>query len=226
MTAQEIVAALQSLGTEQNRKVYARHGSGPNVFGVSFANLEKLRKQIKRDHALAAELWSTGNFDACNLATMIADPGRMTAKDLDHWAKRIGNSCLAGLFARNIASKTAFAKEKAERWSESKDELTGEAGYGVLGCLAMNDRETADAYFEEWLGRIEAGIHQAPNRVRYAMNNAVIAIGIRNPRLRKLALAAAGRIGKVHVDHGETDCKTPDAAAYIKKAAGRARGAS
>jgi len=30
-------------------------------------------------------------------------------------------------------------------------------------------------------------------------------------------LAAAKRIGKVEVDHGETGCKTPDAAAYIRK---------
>jgi hypothetical protein len=29
--------------------------------------------------------------------------------------------------------------------------------------------------------------------------------------------AASGRIGKVHVDHGETSCKTPEAVAYIEK---------
>ena len=50
-----------------------------------------------------------------------------------------------------------------------------------------------------------------------AMNNALIAIGIRNARLEKLAIAAARRIGKVEVDHGETSCKTNDAEAYIKK---------
>ena len=33
------------------------------------------------------------------------------------------------------------------------------------------------------------------------------------------ATAAAKRIGKVDVDHGETGCKTPDAAPYIAKAA-------
>jgi hypothetical protein len=51
------------------------------------------------------------------------------------------------------------------------------------------------------------------------MNNALISIGIRNPKLRKQAIAAAKRIGKVDVDHGETSCKTPDAAPYIAKAA-------
>jgi hypothetical protein len=39
--------------------------------------------------------------------------------------------------------------------------------------------------------------------------------------LEKMGTAAASRIGKVEVDHGETGCKTPDAIPYIKKAAAR-----
>jgi len=53
--------------------------------------------------------------------------------------------------------------------------------------------------------------------VRYSMNNALINIGVRNPKLEKIAIAAAARIGTVEVDHGETGCKTPEAVAYIKK---------
>jgi len=44
---------------------------------------------------------------------------------------------------------------------------------------------------------------------------AVICIGCRSAGLRKAALATAKRIGKVEVDHGDTACKTPDAAQYI-----------
>ena len=55
------------------------------------------------------------------------------------------------------------------------------------------------------------------------MNQALISIGLRSPSLRKAAVAAAGRIGKVEVDHGETSCQTPDAAAYIAKAAAHPR---
>jgi hypothetical protein len=55
------------------------------------------------------------------------------------------------------------------------------------------------------------------------MNSALISIGIRNDRMEKLAIAAAKRIGPVEVDHGETDCKTPDAEDYIKKARARTK---
>jgi hypothetical protein len=58
------------------------------------------------------------------------------------------------------------------------------------------------------------------------MNNAVIAIGGRNPALAAAATAAAGRIGRVEVDHGETGCKTPEAAAYIERIWARKRPAA
>ncbi len=81
----------------------------------------------------------------------------------------------------------------------------------------MKDSQLPNSYFEQCLETIEREIHSRKNRVRDAMNNALIAIGIRNSELENLALAAAQRIGKVEVDHGETGCKTPDAAEYIRK---------
>ena len=55
------------------------------------------------------------------------------------------------------------------------------------------------------------------------MNNALIAIGLRDERLATLARAAAARIGRVEVDHGETNCKTPDAIPYMDRGWARKR---
>jgi hypothetical protein len=68
---------------------------------------------------------------------------------------------------------------------------------------------------------IEREIHSQPNWVRYSMNSALIAIGLRDATLEARALEAAAHIGKVEVDHGDTCCKTPDATAYIHKGAAR-----
>jgi 3-methyladenine DNA glycosylase AlkD len=224
MNATQVLATLESLGTEQNRKTFARHGAVPPCFGVSFAHLEKLRKQIKRDQALAEALWQTGNFDACNLATLIADPLAMSAADLDRWSANVNNRCLAEMFGRKILACSVLGKQKAERWVKAKNEYLAECAFVALAVRAMDDPSEPDGYYEKWLRDIEAGIHRAPNRARHGMNQFLIAIGTRNARLRKLALAAAGRIGKVEVDHGDTACKTPDAAAYILKVAARAAG--
>ena len=77
--------------------------------------------------------------------------------------------------------------------------------------------------FEKQLKVIERDIHKRKNETKYCMNGTLIAIGVRNAKLEKLALKAAERIGKVEVDHGDTACKTPDAATYIKKTVARKR---
>ena len=64
MTVQEVLQELESLGTAQNRKIYRRHGACENLYGVSFANLRKMAKQLKVDHALAQQLWTTRNHEA------------------------------------------------------------------------------------------------------------------------------------------------------------------
>ena len=91
------------------------------------------------------------------------------------------------------------------------------AGWAIVARLALSEPELKDAYFAELVPRIEKRIHTAPNRARHSMNMALIAIGVRNPSLRKPVLVAARGIGKVEVDHGQTGCKTPDAVAYIAK---------
>jgi 3-methyladenine DNA glycosylase AlkD len=217
MTLEETMAELERLGTAQNRKVYARHGFSENMFGVSFANLKKLTKVIKTNHALAGGLWATGNEDARMLATMIADPAAMKAKDLDTWVSDIHHYALADVFVGNVASKCRLAAKKAEKWRKSKKDNVSQAGWDLVAHMAMDENGSGDAVFEQYLEKIEAGIQQAPNRTRHAMNSALIAIGIRNSALQKKAVAAARRIGKVEVDHGETSCKTPEAIPYIKK---------
>ena len=154
--------------------------------------------------------------DACTLATMIADSDEATSEELDAWVKVIRFSLMSQMLSR-YAAETEFAHEKAEQWTKSPEEFIAETGYYVLGQLALHDEELPNEYFDEHLRTIEKSIHGAKNYTRYAMNQAVIAIGVRNPDLTKKALATAARIGKVSVDHGDTACKTPDAAAYIQK---------
>jgi 3-methyladenine DNA glycosylase AlkD len=222
MNVQETLDTLKSLGTEQNRKIYRRHGASEEIYGVSYAELKNLKKKIKVDHDLAEGLWATGNHDARILATMVADPKRLDGNAIDRWAGGLRNQVESDAFA-GLAAASPAARQAMERWIESDDEWVSAAGWTVLAHLAMKDGGLPDEYFEKYLARIERDIHASKNRVRYEMNNALIAIGVRNPALEAKALAMAARIGKVEVDHGETGCKTPDAASYIRKAVEKKR---
>lgn len=217
MNVDEVLEKLQAMGTAQNRKVYANHGMVGDVYGVSYANLGKLKRAIKVDQQLAEALWATGNLDARVLATMVADPSQMTAKLLDSWVKDADCRGIAAALS-GLAARAPSALKRMEKWTRSRNEWTGNAGWHTLCSLAKDNEDLTDEYLAQYLELIESRIHGAANWARYAMNNALIAIGIRNPRLRKLAVAAARRIGKVQVDHGKTGCKTPDAVPYIRKA--------
>jgi 3-methyladenine DNA glycosylase AlkD len=216
MTVTETLKTLESLGTAQNRKVYARHGAPENQYGVSFANLQKLQKRIRVDQSLALGLWKSGNGDARILATMIAEPAKMTEKILDGWVGAIRYYVLADAVA-SLAIRTTFARGLAERWIREPAEFVAQAGWSMVARLSMQDRTVPEAYFEKFLPRIARTIDKAENRARYAMNNALIAIGSRSDDLERQALAVAKAIGPVEVDHGDTGCKTPDAVPYIKK---------
>lgn len=217
MTLAEAMQALELAGSEQTRKTYKRHGAKDPMFGVSFATLKSLLKAIGVDHELALALWDTGNFDARNLAAKIADPTLMSPAELQHWAIS-GNtrSCIG--YVAELAGEGAHGFACANAWLAAGEAELGVAGWSLVGTLAMSDESVPQAWFRARLDEIEASIHDAPNAQREQMNYALIAIGCRDTELRALATAVARRVGKVHIDHGDTACKTPDAVSAIDKA--------
>ncbi len=216
MLAGDVLQQLESVGKEQYRKIYARHGVKGAQFGVSTADIKAIQKKIKRDHALAIELWDSGNYDARVLATLIADPAQVTGELADRWVRDLDNYTLTGYVADLIA-KTPMIREKMEAWIQSEEEWIGRAGWTLLAVMAAEDQSLPDSYFEPYLADAEGRIHTAKNRIRDAMNNAIINIGLRSEGLRQKAYAAAERIGEIDVDHGDTACETPNAIAYIEK---------
>ena len=216
MSLDETMRALEKAGTAQARKTYARHGAQEPMFGVSFATLSTMVKKIKVDHELALALWGTKNHDARVLAMKIADPAKIRPADLDRWTKD-NPMPMCGAYISALAAESPHGATKAREWLASSDEKMRAAGWGLAGFLSNQDEATPDDWFLKRLAEIERSIHSAPNAERAAMNMAVITIGGRNAALRKAATAAAKRIGKVEIDHGDTACKTPEAASYIDK---------
>ena len=213
----DVMAALAAAGSAQTRKTYLRHGATEPLYGVSFAALKDLVKQLGVDHDLALALWDTGNFDARNLAVKLADPARMTAADLDRWAS-CGAARMCSNYVAWLAAEGGQGLARATAWLAAPDPVARAAGWSLVGALAMLDEGVPDAWFVARLRELERAIHEVPDAQREAMNQALIAIGCRSAALRRSASAAAKRVGEVEVDHGDTACKTPAALASIDKA--------
>jgi 3-methyladenine DNA glycosylase AlkD len=216
MTLKQALAALKKGGTAQNRKIYGRHGVSGEMYGVSYALQKKLAKQAGNDHELAVALWATGNHDARVLATMVCDPTAFSSRELDAMARDLDSYVLADAFS-SVVSRSGKAIQKYGAWKNRKAEHISSAAWNVLASQAFHDDSLTDEFCAEQIDLIAREIHSRPNRTRHSMNQALISLGVRNPRLEKKARAAAKKIGKVEVDHGQTSCQTPDAAAYMTK---------
>ncbi len=223
MNVKDILAAFKTLGKPQTAAIYKCYDSGDNVYGVLTSEIAKIKKKIKVDHALAMELWNTRNAEARILALLIADPARISRADADALVKD-GSVRFLGCYLSDLFARCSDADATMRAWMKSKDEHYREMGYAIFGVRLKDDPEAiSDADAEKILATIEKEIHHSGNWVRYAMNGALISIGVFKPTLQTKAIEAAKRVGKVEVDHGETYCKTPDAVSYIEKASKRKR---
>jgi len=94
--------------------------------------------KIKVDHALAMELWKTGNAEARVLALQVADPEKLTRADADGLVKD-GPVRFLGRYLSGLLARSPIAEETMRSWMKSPDELPREMGYGILGVRLKDD---------------------------------------------------------------------------------------
>jgi 3-methyladenine DNA glycosylase AlkD len=219
MTAAEIVQELKPLGSETIKKVLLKHGIKEPLFGVKIEELKKIQKRIKKDYQLALDLYDTGIYDAMYLAGLIADDPKMTRKDLQHWVDKATCNALCGSTVAWVAAESLHGWDLALEWIESKKENTAVTGWATLSSLVgiKDDAELDLAELKRLLQRVQKTLPKEPDRVRYAMNGFVIAVGTYVQPLTDVALQTARKIGEVSVDVGDTSCKVPYAPDYIEK---------
>ncbi len=214
MNLNDVMQELESLGSEQTRKTWRRHGAAEPMFGVKFGDLAKLHKRIKVNHSLAAELWKTENHDARLLAGMVADASAITEKELNAWAATVKDSSTAETLA-NLASRTPLAAKIRDAWLA--DPKLERAGWSMVGHCAKDALALDETAALGYIQRIAAEIHQAENWMRRTMMYALISLGGCSAVTRKATEDAVRRIGSVAFDPGNTSCEFPDALPYIAK---------
>ena len=225
-TCKQLMAQLKKLGKESHRKTFIRHGAPEDrIFGVPVADLKPIQKKIKQDYELSLELFETGNSDAQYLAGLIGDGSRMRRSDLNKWARDAAWSMISTYAVGGVAAESPHALALGTKWIDSKQEKIAMTGWDTLsGYLSITpDDEVELKLVEGLLNRVVKEIHGERNEVKHSMNRFVIAVGSYVVPLKAKALKAAGKIGKVEVDHGDTSCKTPLAKEYIEKVAKQGR---
>ncbi|WML49999.1 DNA alkylation repair protein [Neobacillus sp. PS3-34] len=219
MTYEEIMKSLEELGSEQTKKTFIRHGANHSFFGVKVGDLKKLVKHVKKDHELALALYQSGNHDAMYLAGLSINPKLVTKETLQDWVKKAYWYMLAEYTVAGVAAESHYALELAREWMNSKNEMVATCGWSTYAnyITITPDEELDMNEIEALLHQVESSIHNEKNRVRYVMNTFVICVGGYVIDLHDEAVRIAEQIGKVNVDVGNTACKVPLAADYIRK---------
>lgn len=220
MSYNECMKELESLGTEQTRKIYKNHGADIDLFGVSVSDIKKLAKKYKKQHELGYQLLQSNNVDAIYLSQYIVDPTKLTIDDLlavidktDYYM--ILDNAVANLIARNKDISFNFLHD----YLDSENPRYKQVAFNVYN-LMIGSYDDALLDKEDIIKRIDSiknNIHHEANRVRYNMNNFLITVGANFSDLTDTCKEYAKEIGTVEVYMGKTSCKVPDALSYIEK---------
>jgi 3-methyladenine DNA glycosylase AlkD len=217
-TVAEVLKQLKALGKEAVRKQNAKSGAwgagaGDNQFGVPLGDIRVLAKKIKTDHDLALALWETGNVDAQFLATLIMQPKKLTAQELDRLVRSISYVRVADWLLSYVVANCPDKDSLREAWLNDKNRWAARAGWQLTATKVAKNPEGLD--LPALLGRIEAEMAGADPEVQWTMNNTLAAIGIHAPKLRKRAIAIGEKIGLYRDWPVSKGCTPPYAPIWI-----------
>jgi 3-methyladenine DNA glycosylase AlkD len=196
-TVRSALAWLERHGTKRGREGMARYAiRSDKAFGVSMTDIQKLAKQLGRNHELAVALWDTGWYEARMLTAYVDEPARVTPAQMDRWARDFDNWALPDTLCFALWDRTPHAWVKVTQWSAKRAEFVKRAAFAMLWSLAVHDKQAGDKQFIEGLALIERAAADERHFVKKAVNMALRAVGKRNAALNRAAVAVARRLAE------------------------------
>ena len=192
MEAEEILQLLRKKASPGNVRGMARFGmSAQGRLGVSVPEMRRIARLAGKDHRLALALWKTGIAEARIVASMVAEPAKVTARQMETWVVGIDSWDICDQVCGNLWDRTPLAWGKLRAWTRREEEFVRRAGFALIAYLAWHDKQAADARFVAVLPLIRRGAVDERNFVKKAVSWALRNIGKRNPALRRESLSLA-----------------------------------
>lgn len=171
--------------------------SGANMLGIPGPALKSMAREFGRSHQLAQELWDSGVHEARHLAAMIDDPRLVTEDQMERWVLDFDSWDICDGTSNNLFRLTPFAHAKAGEWSGREEEFVRRAGFVLMACLAVHDKQAPDSKFARYLPAIKRQSTDERNFVRKAVNWALRQIGKRSLKLNAAAIRTGEQIRKL-----------------------------
>jgi 3-methyladenine DNA glycosylase AlkD len=190
-----VIAKLKHLSSKSTRDGMARYGlPSDNAFGVPVGKMQKLAKDIGRNHELAEALWKKGFYEARMVAAFLDEPARVTPAQMDRWCRDFDNWGIVDTVCFKLFDQTPHAWKKVVQWSKRREEFQKRAGFALLACLGVHDKSATNQQFLSCLPLIEEAATDERNFVRKGVSWALRVIGRRNLELNEAAVTLAQRL--------------------------------
>ncbi|WP_077618384.1 DNA alkylation repair protein [Bacillus sinesaloumensis] len=190
----------ETKGTEIKRTSKAENILSQIESKTKLGDLRKIAKEIKKDHELAMELWSTEEFMPRQLAILIMDKKLLSQEVLDkldkdmqtHTFKERTN--LIDWLMANQLTKDKKTIALMESWENSPSALQRRVFWYYQGRLRWTGQTPPDNT-EYLLSAIEATIAQEEPEVQWAMNFTAGWIGVYDEKNRARCIKIGERTG-------------------------------
>jgi 3-methyladenine DNA glycosylase AlkD len=159
--------------------------------GVSMPEIRRIARLAGQDHALALKLWKTGVPEARIVASIVADPARVTQAQMDSWVRGVDSWDVCDQVCGNLWYRTPLAWSQLRAWARRDEEYVRRAGFSLIAHLAWHDRHTPDDRFVALFPLLRRGAVDERNFVKKAVRWALANIAKRSPTLRREALRLA-----------------------------------
>jgi 3-methyladenine DNA glycosylase AlkD len=190
-----VIATLKRLSSKKTLDGMARYGlPSDNALGVSVGAIQKVAKDLGRNHELAESLWTTGIYEARLLSAFVGEPQKVTSAQMDRWCRDFDNWGVVDTVCFKLFDQTPHAWKKVEQWAKRKDEFQKRAGYVLLACLCGHDKKATNEQFLRCLPLIEEASTDGRNFVKKGVSWALRGIGRRNLELNKAATELSQRL--------------------------------
>jgi 3-methyladenine DNA glycosylase AlkD len=170
----------------------------PNT--TKLGDIRNIAKDIKKDHELAMELWSTGEYLPRQLAILIMDKKLLVDELIDKLDKEIQshpqdeqNQLIDWLMANQL-SKEKKTIAIMDSWENSPSALQRRIFWYYQGRLRWMG-QTPPPNTEHLLASIEERMENEKPQVQWAMNFTAGQIGIHQPEYRSRCIEIGKRIG-------------------------------
>ncbi|WP_430817756.1 DNA alkylation repair protein [Carboxylicivirga sp. RSCT41] len=182
--------------------------------GTKLGDIRKIAKEIKKDHQLAMELWSTGAFLSRQLAILIMDKKLLTEDVLDQLTADIQKHVLSerthltDWLLANQLTKDKKTIALMESWANSESPVQRRLYWYYQGRLRWTGKTQPDNSMA-LLDSIEQNLIKEEPEVQWAMNFTAAWIGIYEVALRERCVALGENSGLYKEERAPKGC-TPN----------------